>query len=96
VNGEYVNVELSPRDRGPGHVIKLDGHDVAPYVTRMDLVMEAGETPVLTLRMVQPSVLINARAVVELDEGTAAFLQSLGWTPPGGAGSYLDAKDDGS
>ena len=77
-----MNVELHPREGDAGYVINLDGVDVADLVDRLDLAIMPGNLPVLTLRMAPPRALVNAHALVELDEQAAAFLRSLGWTPP--------------
>lgn len=71
------------RSENGGHIVAVNGHEMADSVEALNLSMAAQKIPVLRLHLhtVAPDVSTAARVI--LDHSTAEALKSMGWTPPG-------------
>lgn len=81
-----MRAEIIAAATGGGRIV-LDGVDVSTSVRAFDLHATAGRRPRLTLDVDvrHPAHIALADADVVVSPATAAVLDQLGWTPPGGA-----------
>jgi hypothetical protein len=82
-------------DTTHGTAVTIDGHDVSTMLASIKVSMSSldisgfdgkpylmMERPQVTLALSPRSLMVDAGAVVNLDEATRALLEDIGWTPP--------------
>ncbi|MBX9392271.1 hypothetical protein K4749_01320 [Streptomyces sp. TRM72054] len=76
-------LRIGRRDDKVGHVVELDGHDIANAVLGLTVTFKGGEPPLATLDLVLDEIPTETDEVrVHMPEATRELLVRLGWTPP--------------
>lgn len=76
-------LRIGRSEKGLGHRVELDGHDIAHLILGLTIAIKGGEMSTATLNLVLDEIPTETDDVrVHLPQETRDLLVRLGWTPP--------------
>jgi hypothetical protein len=76
-------LRIGRSEKGLGHCVELDGHDIANAILGLTVAFKGGEMPTASLDLVLDEIPTETEDVrVHLPDETRDLLVRLGWTPP--------------